>query len=152
QWAWRRSTSGSHDDLAEDLTVKEEPHGLRGVGERENTVDDRRDAAALDLDQESFEVGPGPAIGADDVDLAAPDVADVRLRIESGSCSAGQQASMSRERAEARHPCLAARVVDEHVYASPLGNLPCPLREIVLRVVDDVVGAELRQSTKLFGR
>src|SRR5207244_4645596 len=107
RWSW------GDDDLAEDLAVFHHAHGLAGLGEREDAVDDRLDAAALHLDQQRFQILPRPAVGADDVHLAAPDVADVGLRVEAGGGPAGQQAAVPGQRAEARHPGVAARVVHE---------------------------------------
>src|SRR5581483_3890614 len=92
--------------------------------ERVHRVDDRLDGAALHRGQQRLEILARPAVGADDVDLATPDVADVGPGIEAGGGPAGEQPPVPGQRAQARYPRVAARVVDEDVDALLARDLP----------------------------
>ena len=96
------------------------------------------------------------AVRSQHLDLERPDVAQVFLGIEAGGRAAGEHLAAAMHGPERRHPGVAAGEVDHHVDAA-FESAPVrlavlgvdPFHEILLRVVDDVVGADPLQALEL---
>ena len=109
--------------------------------------------------KERLDVLAHPAVRAQDLQLVGPDVADVGLGVEAGGGAAGEEAPAAAEALERRDPRVAAGVVDDHVDAAGIGaarglaeEAMDLSREVDLRVVDDVIGAEVGEAPELLRR
>src|SRR5262245_62743245 len=69
------------DDLADDLAVAELADAFPCLGEGQTAVDDGVEALRLDHVHQRHEILGRPAVGADDPEFEAPDVAQVLLGI-----------------------------------------------------------------------
>ena len=76
--------SRRHDDFADDFAVLDQPQAFGGLFEREHLVDHRLHAALRDQLHQALEIVVVEAVGADDLELETPDVAQVFLRIVTG--------------------------------------------------------------------
>src|SRR5262245_17516034 len=150
--------SRSDNDLPEDLAVLDQPEPLGRFFERQHVVYDRLHAAFPDQAHQRLQVVVVEAVRADDLQLEAPDVAQVFLRVVARGRAANEHLAAALHAAQRRRPGVAAGEVDDHVHAALVGAplrfavfLDRPFREVGVLVVDDVVRAQLFQARDLVG-
>src|SRR5688572_30640881 len=119
----RASLAGSRTDhyLAEYLPLFDHFESAPRVLERQHLVDDRFDLSLLDQIHQRAQVFVVETVGADNLQLEAPDITQVFLRIEAGGCAANQDPAAALDAFERRHPGIAAGEIDRHVDAAGVG-------------------------------
>src|SRR5262252_4227428 len=80
--------SRRHHHLADHLAILDQPQALARLTERQHLVDHRLHLALLDQIHQAFQVLVVEAVRADDLELEAPDVAQVLLRVIAGGRAA----------------------------------------------------------------
>src|SRR5438445_13503756 len=83
--------SRRHHHLAENLAVLNEAKALGRLLERKHLIDHRLDLVLLDQFHQGGEIVVIETVGALDLDLEAPDVAEVFLRIVARGRAANEQ-------------------------------------------------------------
>src|SRR5712691_12937779 len=143
------STSRRDHDLADDLAVLDQPQPLARLIERQHLVDHRLELAVGDEPHQRLEIVVVETVLSYDLELEAPDVAQVLLRVVTGGGAADHELAAALEAAQRRLPAVAAGEVDHHVdaavVAAPLRLavlLDRPFGEIGLLDVYHLVGAE----------
>src|SRR5437867_3409376 len=150
------SALGSDNHFTNHLAVLDQPQPLAGLIERQHLVDHWLHLALLDQIHQALQVLVVEAVRADDLELEAPDVAQIFLRIIAGGRAANEKLATALEAAQRRMPGVPAGEVDHHVDAAfvapPLRLavfLDRPFRPVGLGVVDHLVGAHLLQAEEL---
>src|SRR5215471_19718434 len=85
--------------LPDHLAVLDQPQALARLTERQHLVDHRLHLALLDQIHQAFQVLVVEAVRADDLELEAPDVAQVLLRVIAGGRAAHEQLAAALEAA-----------------------------------------------------
>src|SRR5271166_4137831 len=107
-----------HDhDLADDLAVLNQPQSLPRRFERQHLVDHRTYLVLRDELHQRLQVLVIEAVGADDLELEAPDIAQILLRVVAGGRAADEQLAAAFETAQRRVPRVPAGEIDHHVDA-----------------------------------
>ena len=83
--------SGDDDNLSNHLPVGQKPDALARFAQRQHPIDDRAQPPLVDHAEQRREVVGRPAVGAEDLQLERPDVADILARVEAGGGAAGEQ-------------------------------------------------------------
>src|ERR1700687_3216817 len=86
-----RHTSRRDHDLADDLAVLDEAQALARLFERQHLVDHRLHLAVRDELHQRLQVFVVKAVGADDLQFEAPDIAQVLFRVVAGGRAAAQE-------------------------------------------------------------
>src|SRR5579872_4461566 len=111
-----------HDhDLADDLAILDEAQSFGGLLERQHLVDYRLDLLLRDHLHEIGEIVLIEAVGTDDLEFEAPDIAEIFLGIMSGGRAAHQKASAALEATQRRDPGVAAGEIDDDIDAALIG-------------------------------
>ena len=144
------------NNLPEDFPVFDHAQALNGTLEREYLIDDRFHGGILDELHQRLQIVIVEAVRAGDLQLEAPDVAQILLRIEPCGRAANQNFAASLHAFKRRLPCVPTREVDDDVHATLVAAalrlsilLNGPPREVNLFIIDDLVGAEFLQPPQL---
>src|SRR5262245_29644812 len=150
------AVSGSDNHLPDHLAVLDQPQSFARLTERQHLVDHRLHLALLDQIHQALQVLVIEAVRADDLELEAPDVAQILLRVVAGGRAANEQLAAALEAAQRRMPGIPAGEVDHDVDAALVAPplrlavfLDRPFRPVGLGVVDRLVGAHFLQATEL---
>src|SRR5260370_39309083 len=92
----RKVNSDAEDDFAELGAGFEVGVGGGGLGEREDAVDNRLEAACGDEVHHRLELGPCAQVGAEQREAAADEEAQVELGVVAGGGGGGDRAAASR--------------------------------------------------------
>src|SRR5258705_5805150 len=140
----------SDHDLADDLAILDEAQALARLLERQDLVDHRLHLAFGDELHQCLQALVVEAVGADDLQLEAPDVAQVLFRVVPGGGAADQELAAALEAAQRGMPSVAAGEVDHHVDAALISAplrlaifLHRPLGEVGVLDVEHLIGPEL---------
>src|SRR3954470_1936684 len=140
------------DDLAERPPFLELCDRLGHARERVHPVNDGIHLAACDEPHDVEKLAACPAVGAEDVQLAPPDVAKVGRRVEPGGRPAGHDPPAVRRAADRARPGLLSRVVDDDVRTFLIRELPDRCTEVLLEHVDRVVRSQIAKPARLLAR
>src|SRR6056297_3870465 len=110
--------SGCDHDLAHDLAVTDQAKAFGGPFQRNDLVDHGLERALLDHVHQGREVVVVEAVRANDLELEAPDIAQVLLRVMAGGRAAGQDRAAALHAFERGHPGVAAGEVDQDIHAA----------------------------------
>src|SRR5215207_8518341 len=126
----RRVFSAHHDSwfdqhLPEHFALLDQAQAFIGVFEAEFLVDDGLYFALGDQVKQLKQILAQPTIGAEDLQLKSPYKPQVLLGIEAGRGATCQDTTLTVQHPEARHPGVAAGIVDHDVNAA---SEPTPVR------------------------
>src|SRR5262245_22475450 len=152
----RWHASRRHHHLADHLAILDEAEAFARLFEGKHLVDHRLYLPLLDHGHQPGQIVVVEAVRAFDLDLEAPDVAQVLLRVVARGRPAHQELAAALDTAQRRQPRVAAGEVDDDVDATVVGAtlrlavfLDRPLRPVGLGVVDDLVSAHRLQGAQL---
>src|SRR5262245_37772269 len=94
----RFGQSWLYDHLAEHNPILKQSESLVRLWQRQFAIDDRLELARADEVQERGQILAHPTIGAEDIELKRPDVAQILFGIETGGSPAGQKPSLPVQR------------------------------------------------------
>ena len=117
--------------------------GGGGLGEREDAVDNRLEAARSGELQDRVELGLRAHVGAQKRELAAEEEAEIDFGIVAGGGAAGDQASSGGEAGKAVVPSGRANVFENDIDAALVGDAADFFADFLCFVIDEMVGAEL---------
>src|SRR5215468_11760845 len=117
--------------------------------QRQSMTDDGFHPAGGSMVERRCDILLGIAVRAEDLQFAHPDKSHVVAGVKASGRAAGQKFSPALECAQRRNPSVAARVVHDHVDAALSGQGPGLPAEILLGIVDGVVGASLPELLAL---
>ena len=93
----------------------------------------------------------GTHIAAVDLNLAAEQQPQMQFGAQPAGGAAGAVASAGAQGAKAVGPDVGAHMVHHQVHAGAAGDFSHPLGDVLLVVVDDIVGAQVAGQLRLFG-
>src|SRR6266566_2280551 len=111
----KKRASWRHHHFADHFAVADQAQALGGLFEREHLLDQRAHLALRDHVHQRRQILVVEAVRADDLQLEAPHVAQIFLRVVAGGGAAHEQLAAALEAAQRRMPRVAAGKVDHHV-------------------------------------
>ena len=112
-------------------------------------MDDGFELAGGHLVDQTLQVLAGPAVRAQDVQLPGPHVPQVGDRLEPGGGAARHHAPFGAHAADRPLPGLLSEVVDHHVGAAVVGQLPHATAEVPVRGVHGLRGTQRAEPFQL---
>src|SRR5262249_31687563 len=101
------------DLLAKDPTIFEQRLGLRDAFEGVGSVDDGLQLPVADQAQDGLQLGAGPTVAPDDLELLGEEIPEVQLPLHAARRPAGDQTTIPSERGDALLPRGGADVLDD---------------------------------------
>src|SRR5213078_3424296 len=114
-----------HHDLADNLALRDQPQAFPRLIERQHLVDHRAYLALRNELHQGLEIVVVEAVGAHYVELEAPDVAQILLRVVAGRRTAHQELAAALEATQRWMPGISSGEIDHHVDATLIA---APLR------------------------
>src|SRR5271157_166071 len=144
QTAWINSEKALRvqHDLAEHLALLHVLVGSADFVQRERMVDDGLEPSGEDVAEHFVEFAHRAHIRPQQCQLAREQKPQVEFHLRSGSRTAGDERASGLERPDTLLPGGMSDVLDDDIDAFEVGDLADFLRNLLLIVIDDKIGAE----------
>ncbi len=116
---------------------------LPGFHQRKNAIDDGPQPLFAHEIQNRVQLGAAAHVRTEQRQLAREEITQIELRGKTGGGAAGHETAAGRKAQDALLPSGGADVLEDDVHAALVRQAPDFFRNLLLRVIDDLIGAEL---------